>query len=187
MAEILARQTGMRWIDAPVSGGVKGAEEGSLAILAGGEAEDIARLAPILARLGAQVTHMGPCGAGQVTKLCNQAIVGCNLAVIAEAHNLAQRAGVDGAALAGALKGGFADSQPLQIFGPRFAQRITEPLLGHVFTMLKDLDGACALGREAKAPLPMTALAAGILRSLDEKGLGEADIGVLMELFEDDR
>ena len=184
MAARLRDETGMGWIDAPVSGGVKGAEEGSLAILAGGDADEIARMAPVLAHLSAQVTHMGPSGAGQVTKLCNQAIVGCNLAVIAEAHNLAARSGVDAAALAQALRGGFADSIPLQIFGPRFAQRITDPLLGHVFTMLKDLEGACVLGRNADAPLPMTALAADILRELDEKGLGGSDIGVLMELFD---
>ncbi|MFP6733863.1 MAG: NAD(P)-dependent oxidoreductase [Rhodospirillales bacterium] len=182
MAERL-RETGMGWIDAPVSGGVKGAEDGALAILAGGEAADIERVRPVLAHLSQRLTHMGPIGAGQVTKLCNQVIVGSNIATIAEAVRLAEASGVDAKKLSEALGGGFADSIPLQIFGPRFAERVTEPLLGHVYTMLKDLDAASDLGAANLAPLPMAATAAEILRRAAANGHAEEDIGMIMELL----
>jgi len=183
-ARRLRDATGMGWIDAPVSGGVKGAEEGSLAILAGGDAEDVARIREIVAPLCQRITHMGPSGAGQVTKLCNQVIVGCNVATIAEAINLARRSGVDAAKLPEALKGGFADSLPLQIFGPRFAAGATEPLLGHVFTMAKDVDTAGELGIEHAAGLPMTSAAAQVFHRLIDLGFAEHDIGSIMTLFE---
>jgi 3-hydroxyisobutyrate dehydrogenase len=185
MAERLRGETGMGWIDAPVSGGVKGAEEGTLAILAGGAAEEIDRVRPVLAHLSQRVTHMGPSGAGQVTKLCNQVIVGSAIATIAEAVRLAEASGVDATILAEALAGGFADSQPLQIFAPRFAGRVTEPLLGHVYTMLKDLDAAGDLGAANLAPLPMAATAAELLRRAAANGHAEEDIGMIMELLGD--
>ena len=181
MAMRLKSSAGMRWIDAPVSGGVKGAEEGALAIMAGGEAKDIQRVLPVLAHLSQRVTHMGPLGTGQVTKLCNQVIVGSNIATIAEAICLAEVSGVDASKLHEALGGGFADSLPLQIFGPRFAGRVTEPLLGHVYTMLKDLDAAGALGSANKSPLPMAATAAELLRRVAMGGFAEEDIGNIMK------
>jgi 3-hydroxyisobutyrate dehydrogenase len=183
MAGRLKSETGMGWIDAPVSGGVKGAAEGTLAILAGGAAEDIERARPVLAHLSQRVTHMGPSGAGQVTKLCNQVIVGSAIATIAEAVRLAEASGVDAKSLSEALAGGFADSAPLQIFGPRFAERTTKPLLGHVYTMLKDLDAANALGAANLAPLPMAATAAELLRRAAANGFAEEDIGNIMELL----
>ena len=183
MAERLRTGTGMGWIDAPVSGGVKGAEEGTLAILAGGAAEDIDRVRPVLAHLSQRVTHMGPSGAGQVTKLCNQVIVGSAIATIAEAVRLAEASGVDAKMLSQALAGGFADSIPLQIFAPRFAMRTTEPLLGHVYTMLKDLDAASDLGAANLAPLPMASTAAELLRRAAANGHAEEDIGMIMELL----
>ncbi|MDP6427080.1 MAG: NAD(P)-dependent oxidoreductase [Rhodospirillales bacterium] len=185
MAERLRGETGMGWIDAPVSGGVRGAEDGTLAILAGGAAEEIDRVRPVLATLSQRVTHMGPSGAGQVTKLCNQVIVGSAIATIAEAVRLAEASGVDATMLAEALAGGFADSQPLQIFAPRFAGRVTEPLLGHVYTMLKDLDAARDLGAANLAPLPMAVTAAELLRRAAANGHAEEDIGMIMELLGD--
>src|SRR5690606_32263595 len=92
MAAELERRTGMRWVDAPVSGGTPGAEAGSLAIMAGGRAEDIEQVRPILAHLGQRLTRMGEVGAGQVTKVCNQMIVACNALVIAEVVALAEQA-----------------------------------------------------------------------------------------------
>src|SRR5690606_37649944 len=97
------------------------ARRGRLVFMCGSEAADIDRVRPVLARMGQRTTHMGPVGSGQMTKLCNQAIVSCNLAAIAEAVNLAMKAGVDAARLPEALAGGYADSLPLQIYGPRMA------------------------------------------------------------------
>ena len=180
----LESECGMGWIDAPVSGGVKGAEEGSLAILAGGNLEAIEQIRPIVSNLCNRMTHMGHTGAGQVTKLCNQVIVASNLVTIAEAISLAERSGVDATKLHEALAGGFGDSLPLQIFGPRFAERKVKPLLGHIYTMLKDVDNARELGRETNTPLPMAGLAAEMFRQVSSQGYAQEDVTHLIRLFE---
>ena len=137
----------MGWIDAPVSGGSKGAEEGTLAVMAGGDAADIERIRPYVLSMARRLTHMGPIGAGQTTKLCNQIIVGCAMTVLAEATRLAVNAGIDAGKLPEALAGGFADSIPLQLFVPRMVQGIHSPPLGHIATMLKDLDTVVDVAR----------------------------------------
>ena len=180
----LREQCGMGWVDAPVSGGVKGAEEGTLAIMAGGEATDVERVRDAVGELSARFTRMGPSGAGQVTKLCNQVIAASNLVTIAEAISLAERSGVDASALPEALAGGFADSIPLQIFGPRFAKRQYEPFLGHVYTMMKDLDTARDLGQEKGAPLPMSSVAVEMLRQIANRGYAEEDFTNVIRLFD---
>jgi 3-hydroxyisobutyrate dehydrogenase-like beta-hydroxyacid dehydrogenase len=182
-AERLAGERGAQWIDAPVSGGVPGAEQGTLAIMAGGEAAAIDRARPVMKALSGRVTHMGPSGAGQTTKLCNQMIVGCNLAVIAEAIKLAQNAGVDARRLPECLKGGFADSLPLQIFGARMASGHYDPPLAASEILLKDLDGACDLARQTVTALPMTALAAALFRLLKARGHGKDDPAALLSLL----
>ena len=182
----LREQCGMGWVDAPVSGGVKGAEEGTLAIMAGGEATDVERVRDAVGELSARFTRMGPSGGGQVTKLCNQVIAASNLVTIAEAISLAERSGVDASVLPEALAGGFADSIPLQIFGPRFAKRQYEPFLGHVYTMMKDLDTARDLGQEKGAPLPMSSVAVEILRQIASKGYAEEDFTHVIRLFDRD-
>jgi 3-hydroxyisobutyrate dehydrogenase len=174
---------GIGMIDAPVSGGVPGAEKGTLAIMAGGRAEDIERARPIVMHLAQRFTRMGDSGAGQVTKLCNQIIVGSLFPAIAEAIRLAEAAGVDARSLPQALKGGFADSLPLQIFGARMAARNFEPPLGANNIMLKDLENAAAVAREFGVPLPMARTAAELYRQLDAQGKGEKDPAVLIELL----
>jgi 3-hydroxyisobutyrate dehydrogenase len=165
----LAARNGMRWVDAPVSGGTKGAEEGTLAIMAGGDAADIEAIRPAVMLMAGRLTHMGPLGAGQTAKLCNQTIVGCAMAVLAEATRLAVNAGIDPARLPEALAGGFADSKPLQLFVPRMAAAIHDPPLGHAYTMLKDLDTVMDVARETGTPVPMVALAAQLFRTLTVK------------------
>lgn len=175
MAERLKDETGMDWIDAPVSGGVPGAEAGTLAIMAGGDQEAFDRVEDVVLKMAARFTLMGPSGAGQTTKLCNQVIVGCTMAVLAEAARLATNAGVDATRLPEALAGGFADSKPLQIFLPRMVNAQHEPPLGHVYTMLKDLDSVCDLARSCTSPVPFTAMAAEQFRLLSVRGGDEAD------------
>lgn len=175
MAERLKTETGMDWIDAPVSGGVPGAEAGSLAIMAGGDADVFARVEAVVLKMAARFTLMGPAGAGQTTKLCNQVIVGCTMAVLAEAARLAINAGVDATRLPEALAGGFADSKPLQIFLPRMVNAQHEPPLGHVYTMLKDLDSVTELARSCASPVPFTAMAAEQFRLLGVRGGDKAD------------
>jgi 3-hydroxyisobutyrate dehydrogenase len=164
IAARLKADNGMGWIDAPVSGGTKGAEEGTLAVMAGGDAADIERVRPYVLAMARRLTHMGPTGAGETTKLCNQVIVGCAMAVLAEATRLAANAGIDAARLPEALAGGFADSIPLQLFVPRMVQGIHSPPLGHIATMLKDLDTVIEVARDTSSPVPMASLAAQLFR-----------------------
>ncbi len=165
---------GMEWVDAPVSGGVPGAEQGTLAIMAGGEAAAVEAVRETVMLMAARFTHMGPSGAGQTAKLCNQIIVGCTMAVLAEATRLATDAGVDAARLPEALKGGFANSIPLQLFVPRMVAAQHEPPLGHGHTMLKDLDNVRALAKSTGTALPMTSLAAETFRLLVARGGNDA-------------
>ncbi|UUY06759.1 NAD(P)-dependent oxidoreductase [Pseudomonas sp. J452] len=183
MATELEQRTGMRWVDAPVSGGTPGAEAGSLAIMAGGRVEDIERIRPILAHLGQRLTRMGEVGAGQVTKVCNQMIVACNALVIAEVVALAEQAGVDARLLAPALAGGFADSRPLQILAPQMADSQFEPIKWHVRTLLKDLDTASKLSREQGSATPMSGLAAQLMRLHGSQGHLEHDPATLVQLY----
>jgi 3-hydroxyisobutyrate dehydrogenase len=182
-AERLARERGMGLVDAPVSGGTVGAEQGTLAIMAGGKPDDVERARPVVAHLAQRFTRMGDAGAGQVTKLCNQVIVGCLFPVIAEAVRLAEAAGVDATMLPAALKGGFADSLPLQVFGARMAARQFEPPLGAVSIMLKDLENAGAVAKDKGVPLPMARTAAELYRLLDAQGRGSAEPTVLVDLL----
>ncbi|TWC43116.1 3-hydroxyisobutyrate dehydrogenase [Pseudomonas sp. SJZ079] len=183
MAAELERRCGMHWVDAPVSGGTPGAEAGSLAIMAGGRAEDVERARPILAHLGQRLTRMGEVGAGQVTKVCNQMIVACNALVIAEVVALAEKAGVDARLIAPALAGGFADSKPLQILAPQMANSEFEPVKWHVRTLLKDLDSAAKLSRETGSATPLSGLAAQLMRLHGSQGNLECDPATLVSLY----
>ena len=183
MAAELEARTGMRWVDAPVSGGTPGAESGTLAIMAGGREEDVERVRPVLAHLGQRLTRMGEVGAGQVTKVCNQMIVACNALVIAEVVALAERSGVDASLIAPALAGGFADSKPLQILAPQMAASQFEPIKWHVRTLLKDLDTAVKLSREQGGATPMSGLAAQLMRLHGSQGNLECDPATLVELL----
>ncbi|SUD39181.1 3-hydroxyisobutyrate dehydrogenase [Ectopseudomonas mendocina] len=187
MAAELEARSGMRWVDAPVSGGTPGAEAGTLAIMAGGREEDVERVRPILAHLGQRLTRMGEVGAGQVTKVCNQMIVACNALVIAEVVALAERAGVDASLIAPALAGGFADSKPLQILAPQMAASQFEPIKWHVRTLLKDLDTAVKLSREQGSATPMSGLAAQLMRLHGSQGNLERDPATLVELLREQR
>lgn len=184
IAQRLQRETGMRWIDAPVSGGVSGAQHGRLAIMCGGEKADVDRSRPILGQLSQRVTHMGPLGCGQITKLCNQVIVSCNLAVISEAINLARTAGIRTELIPEALKGGFADSLPLQIYGPRMASEHNDEPMGEIRTMLKDVRNALQVAQSLDAHLPMTGSAEEIYQLVSDKGYLHKDLENLMRQFD---
>lgn len=179
----LEQECGMGLVDAPVSGGTVGAEQGALAIMAGGRAEHVERARPVIAHLAQRFTHMGDAGAGQVTKLCNQVIVGCLFPVIAEAIRLAEAAGVDANALPQALKGGFADSLPLQVFGARMAARKFDPPLGAVSILLKDLENAGAVAKEKSVPLPMVRTATELYRLLVAQGHGEREPSLFVDML----
>ncbi len=183
LASVLKDKCGMSWVDAPVSGGVVGAEQGSLTIMAGGSSENVSIARTILAPLYQQFTHMGELGCGQVTKICNQMIVSCNVIVIAEMIALAKKAGVAVEKIPQALHGGFADSKPLQILGPEMALADFEPLKWRVSTLLKDLNMALELSIKQGNAIPMSALAAQLMRLHGSHGYLEHDPSTLIKLF----
>lgn len=176
-----ASARGVGWVDAPVSGGVAAAAAGTLTLFVGGADGDIAAAAPLLDALGARRTVMGPSGAGQATKICNQMIVSCSLLLIAETIATARKAGIDVARLPEALGGGFADSALLRIFGPRMAEHTFEPRLGAIALMSKDLALARAVADLAGAHAPLSALCAELYARV---GKPDADLSRLIELFE---
>jgi 3-hydroxyisobutyrate dehydrogenase len=183
-AERLRAQTGAGWIDAPVSGGVPGAERGNLVIMAGGAVAEIERVRPIVMNMCQRLTHMGPVGAGQTTKLCNQMLVGGTMAIVAELTRLALSAGIDAAKLPGCFEGGTADSPVMRTWVPRMVKRQFEDKLAASAVLLKDLATAQELGRATTTALPMTDTAAALFRRLVDQGGGELDPAALISLYD---
>ncbi len=184
MAGELRDRSSAGWVDAPVSGGPPAAEQGRLAIMAGGAAEDVARARAALDALGG-VTHMGPVGAGQATKLINQVLVLSNFAVLAEALRLGEKAGIDVAKVPDAVAGGYADSPMLRQFWPRLSDRAFEPPAGYARQVLKDLDMVGDLARAVKAPTPMADQARTLYRLLIARGYGELDAISVLKLYDE--
>lgn len=176
-------QLDVAWIDAPVSGGVPGAQAGTLAVMAGGAPEAVAAMATVITAYAARVTHMGEVGAGQTTKLCNQAIVCATVAAIAEAVGLAQRSGIDAARLPEALAGGWADSVLLRTFVPRMTEAGHAPL-GSLKTFQKDIDTVADAAREAGAVMPVTAIVQQVLRLGAAMGLAGADLSAFIDVVQ---
>ena len=185
--EKLAQQANLKqvtWIDSPVSGGTAGAEQGSLVIFAGGDANTIEKLSPIYHVLSQRVTRMGETGTGQATKICNQLIVAANSTLIAEAVALAGQAGVDTRLLAPALAGGFADSKPFQILTPRMATHSFEPVQWKVQTLSKDLNNALQLAAQFQLQIPVAEKALSQLQAHQAKGFAEADLATIIHQVE---
>ncbi len=172
------------WIDSPVSGGTIGAEQGSLVIFAGGDAQVIESLAIVYDVLSQRVTRMGETGTGQATKICNQLIVAANSTLIAEAVALASLSGVDTTLLAPALAGGFADSKPFQILAPRMATHTFEPVQWKVQTLSKDLNNAVKLAEQFNLDIPVAKRALSQLKDHQTQGFSEADLATVIQHVE---
>ncbi len=183
IAEAIAEKTSVAFIDAPVSGGPAAAEGGTLAIMAGGEADAIAEIRPIMETVG-RFTHMGPVTAGQATKLVNQTLVLTNYCVIAEALRLAEAYGVDATKIPHALETGHAGSNLLPILFERMIARDWTPL-GHARTTLKDLEMLSEAARQAHIPMPMSGQALSLFRMLVSRGMSERDGASVFTLLED--
>ena len=177
----LAAEQQIIWIDSPVSGGTAGAEQGSLVIFAGGDAEVITQLQPLYAALSQRVTRMGDVGTGQATKICNQLIVAANSTLIAEAVALAEHAGVDTRLLAPALANGFADSKPFQILAPRMATAQYQPVQWKVQTLSKDLQNAVFLAQQYQLDIPVAERALQQLKNHQQHGYAEQDLSTIIE------
>ena len=180
-AEKAAAQ-GLAWVDSPLSGGAPKALIGELTLMAGGEANDVARAHTVLKHVSSNYTHMGPSGAGQTTKLINQVLCGLGFLAVAEATQLALDVGGDAAKIPQALKGGRADSALLQEYLPRFAAKDYRRT-GRIDNMVKDLNAVNDLARQTGTSMPMTALCAEIHRMLTAAGLGGEDQAAVMEFF----
>jgi 3-hydroxyisobutyrate dehydrogenase len=182
-AERLKSKTGCGWVDAPVSGGPPASGAGTLTVMAGGEAADIARVKPLMADIAGHFTHMGPPGSGLVAKMINQLIVGCGHAVMAEALVLAEAAGIDAARVPECLAGGYADGSMLQKLYPRMVKREFAPQ-GYARQLLKDLEMVNEYAGGLKAPVPMTGEALSLYRMLVHLGHSELDSTAIFKLYQ---
>jgi 2-hydroxy-3-oxopropionate reductase len=165
-------------LDAPVSGGEVGAKEGTLSIMVGGPQAAFQRAVPIFEVLGNNIVHIGDAGAGQVTKTCNQIVVGLTIQAVAEALTLAKKAGVDPARVRDALLGGFAQSRILDVHGKRMIEQTFQPGF-KVKLHRKDLGIALQTGQEVSLPLMTTSLVAELMNALIAQGKGELDHSAL--------
>lgn len=163
---VLANDHGCNLLDAPVSGGVVGAEAGTLSIFVGGDARIFEAAMPVFSTLG-RPTHLGPVGAGQITKLANQLIVASTIGAVAEGLRLAEAGGCDPASVRKALMGGFADSRILELHGKRMVEGDFTPG-GRSAAQLKDIDNALAEATKMDLDLPMGICAQASFRDLVE-------------------
>ena len=168
------KKRGVFFIDAPVSGGQKGAKDGTLTIMAGGDETAFARALPLLKTMGKTITRIGDSGAGQVAKACNQIIIGATIEGVAEAINLANKNGVDAAMVRQALLGGFAASKVLEMHGKRMLDGDYTP--GFKTKLhVKDMQIALKDGNLNGCDLPSAELFVRRLQYLMENGDGELD------------
>jgi len=179
-AHLAAR--GAYYVDAPVSGGERGALSGTLTIMAGGDIAVVERVRPLLETLG-RLTRVGPIGTGQLTKLANQAIVAITIGAVSEAFALARRGGADLSQVRAALLGGFADSEVLRQHGERMLERSFAPG-ARAEIQLKDLCTASALASELGIDLPLLRVAGNQFQRLCDSGHRRLDHSALYLLWE---
>jgi 2-hydroxy-3-oxopropionate reductase len=174
-------ERGVAFVDAPVSGGQRGAEEATLSIMVGASEPDFERALPILQALGKNIVLVGEVGAGQIAKACNQLIVAATIEAVAEALTLAERAGAAPATVRAALLGGFAQSRILEVHGQRMLEANFEPGF-RARLHLKDARIILALASEVSLELAGFAPVAQRLQRLVDEDLGELDHSALVKL-----
>ena len=178
------RSKGVRMLDAPVSGGEKGAIDAALSIMVGGEQADFEAALPIFQALGKTITHLGPLGAGGFTKLANQIIVAVNLTALAEALTLAKKAGLDRALTLKALGGGLAGSKCLDQKTPNYVAGTYNPGF-KIDLHFKDLGLIMESSRALGVPLPCTAVVQELFNAMRVKGRGGLDHSGVITLLEE--
>lgn len=175
---------GVRFLDAPVSGGEPKAIDGTLAVMVGGDESIFQEVEPILKSMASSVTLTGPVGAGNTTKLANQIIVACNIAAVGEALVLATRAGLDPNVVFNAIKGGLAGSTVLNAKAPMVINRNFQPGF-RIRLHEKDLRNALLVGESMKVGLPLTSIVQQFLVALMNKGKGELDHSAIVTFIEE--
>jgi 2-hydroxy-3-oxopropionate reductase len=178
------REQGASMLDAPVSGGDVGAIEGTLSIMVGGSEEDFERASPLFDVMGKAATHVGPTGAGQVVKACNQIVVALTIEAVSEALVLGSKGGVAPEKLVEALSGGLAGSAVMEAKKEKFFSHDFEPGF-RIELHHKDLGIALAAGREYGVALPVTAIVDQMLEASMAKGRGDRDHSALLTLLEE--
>jgi 2-hydroxy-3-oxopropionate reductase len=178
-----ASKLGVRTLDAPVSGGERGAIDASLSIMVGGDARTVEDVLPVLERLGRTITHVGDAGAGQVAKACNQLVVGVTISAVAEALVLARKAGVDPGRVRTALLGGFAQSRVLEVHGQRMLDRAFEAGFRTALHQ-KDLSIVTETARGLAASTPLAAAVAQLMNALSAAGGGGNDHSAIVQVYE---
>jgi 3-hydroxyisobutyrate dehydrogenase len=176
------KKTGCRWVDAPVSGGPPAVEAGTLTLMAGGEAADLERIAPLMKDIAGRCTRMGSVGSGLAAKMINQLIVGVGTAMLGEAVALCERAGIDAARIPECLGGGYADSNVLKAYWPRMVERDFAPR-GYVRQLLKDLEMVSAWAGAMQSRTPMLGSALAAYRELKKEGHSELDTAAVVKLY----
>lgn len=167
-----AKERGVMWVDAPVSGGTMGAINGTLTIMVGGEEAALVKARPVLEAMGKKITHFGGSGQGQNAKLCNQIMTGVNLLGVCEAFAFAQKCGLDLAAVHGALTGGAANSWALENLGKKIIDNDYKPTF-MVKLQQKDLRLVLGAAAETGVVLPAAALSNQMLTSVEAEGRGD--------------
>ena len=180
--ELAAR--GVRMLDAPVSGGERGAIDGALSIMVGGERATFETVLPIFQAMGKTITHLGPLGAGGFTKLANQVIVAVNLTALGEALTLAKKAGLNRELTLKALGGGLAGSRCLDQKTPNYLSNTYNPGF-KVDLHFKDLGLIMESARALGVPLPTTSLVQELFAALRARGRGGLDHSAVITLLED--
>jgi 2-hydroxy-3-oxopropionate reductase len=177
------RSVGIRVLDAPVSGGEQGAIDGTLSVMVGGDAADVAAARPVLETVGRTIVHVGPSGAGQTVKAANQLIAAGNIELVAEAIVLVEAAGVDAEAATRALAGGLAGSAVLDRKAPDMIARRFRP--GFTCDLHhKDLGILLSVARETGVVIPLGSVVAQLMAALVSQGHGGDDNGALLRLVE---
>ncbi len=177
------REHDVHMLDAPVSGGDKGAIAGTLSIMVGGDEADFERATPIFEAMGKTITYCGPTGAGQTVKACNQIMVAVVIEAVAEALVLGSKAGVDPDIILRVLGGGMAQSRMMDVRGPTMAQHIFEPGFKSKLH-LKDLGIVINTAREFGVALPVTGVVSQLYTTLVESGHGEEDTSAILTVLE---
>ena len=175
--------SGCTFLDAPVSGGQKGAQEGTLTFFVGGDTAALEKARPVFAAIGKRITHLGPSGSGQLGKAVNQIVVADTLLAVSEGMAFAARAGLPMAPLHEALMGGAASSWMLDVLGKKMMERDFKPAFA-VKHQQKDLAIVLKAARQKGVPLPGTALVHQLLSALEAQGRGEDGTQALLTLYE---
>lgn len=185
MAQRLLAAKGMRWVDAPVSGGPGFAKDGKLTIMAGGDDAAVEQITPVMAQLAGNFTRVGEVGAGQTAKVINQAICGVGYVLMAEALALVEAAGIDPSSVPACLKGGHADSTMLHYAFPKMAARDFDPPASLSRQMAKDLRAVLAFTESLGVDLPLVSLASQRYQDYQDAGGGMQETASIYRLYSD--